>query len=167
MATATVTSGSGDADESDGASGRAPVGAAVRWPGRARQMLAALDGRGAPPAAVVERRRAPRARYSVPATVRLSDASAGPVPTVYVRDVNRWGAGFIVGVRLPVRGKAVVTLAAPQGATVTAACVIRRCREYAPGWFEGTLEFDAEQPALAAEMIWASGVVGPGTTAAA
>ncbi|HLL90571.1 MAG TPA: hypothetical protein VK324_14820 [Tepidisphaeraceae bacterium] len=176
MAAATNT-GSGEAVGSPGhlATGAvAPTVSPARavriahWPSDAKRLLATLDGPGSVPA-VLERRRGPRARYNVAATLEPAEPLALKVPpkTLYVRDINRWGAGFIVGLRLNVRSRAVVALAAPGGATLSVRCVVRRCREYAPGWFEGVLDFDAEQPALAAENVWSTGVAGAPTAAVA
>jgi hypothetical protein len=43
------------------------------------------------------------------------------------------------------RGGKVAFLAA-DGTTVQVACTITRCRQAAPGWFEGSVHFTRDQP---------------------
>jgi hypothetical protein len=59
------------------------------------------------------------------------------------------GLGFITSHRLPLGYGGLVQLPRPDGkGTMTVHCTILRCRETAPGWFEGSVYFNRDQPSL-------------------
>lgn len=93
------------------------------------------------------RRNGPRHRYRVLATLRLfSDQQAAPPWLLYTRDVNPRSLGFVTAHRLPLGYGGVIELAGPVGEPLRIHCTLLRCREAAPGWFEGGVYFNREQP---------------------
>jgi hypothetical protein len=96
-----------------------------------------------------ERRRTKRATYRVRAHLRLfSDQPGDASRVIYTRDVHPRGLGFITPHRLPLGHGGIVELPTPAGKIVSIPCTLLRCREAAPGWFEGSVYFNREQPHL-------------------
>lgn len=94
-----------------------------------------------------ERRETARSPFRTEATLRLfSDLPDTPPWSLYTRDANPRGIGFISSHRLPLGYGGVVELQAPDGNTMQIQCTLIRCREAAPGWYEGALHFNREQP---------------------
>ena len=95
-----------------------------------------------------ERRRDGRAEYRAQARLQLySDMPDTPHWTLYTRDVNPRGAGFITPHRLPLGHGGLIELPTPDGGLVRSIpCTLLRCREAAPGWYEGSLYFNRHQP---------------------
>ena len=116
------------------------------WPPQAELVLSAIEaGRFAGS----NRRGAPRRRFRAKAGLRLfSDVVQAPARTIYTRDVHNRGLGFITPHRLPLGHGGVVELPTEDGGTVSIPCTLLRCREAAPGWFEGSLYFNRDQPGL-------------------
>jgi hypothetical protein len=128
------------------------------WPAQAELVLSALEaGQFAGPGgahtgqAGPNRRALPRRRLRVKAALRLfSDGDHTPPRMLFTRDVHARGLGFITPHRLPLGHGGVVELpTADGGRTVSVACTLLRCREAAPGWFEGSLYFNRDQPEFA------------------
>jgi hypothetical protein len=104
------------------------------------------------------RRALKRVPYRVQARLRLfSDAPTAGAWTLFVRDINARGFGFLTSDRLPLGHGGVVDVPAP-GPVVAGIeqqilqinCTLLRCREAAPGWFEGSIYFNREQPIFSA-----------------
>lgn len=102
------------------------------------------------------RRAVKRVPYRVRGQLRLfSDASAATVRTIYTRDANSRGLGFLTQHRLPLGHGGVVELPTPGPTSLggepvlQVACTLLRCREAAPGWFEGSVYFNREQAVFA------------------
>jgi hypothetical protein len=92
------------------------------------------------------RRRLPRRTYRVPASLRLFSDPPNAAPwTLYVRDVNPQGLGFVTRHRLPLGYGGILTIASPKGRPIRIDCTLLRCREAVQGWFEGSLYFNREQ----------------------
>lgn len=90
---------------------------------------------------------APRYRYRAQAILRLfSDDQATPPWLLYTRDINPRSLGFVTAHRLPLGYGGVIELPGPDGAPMSIHCTLLRCREAAPGWFEGGVYFNREQP---------------------
>ncbi|HEX8916690.1 MAG TPA: hypothetical protein VF796_30350 [Humisphaera sp.] len=122
------------------------------FPPQAELVLSALEaGRGTSPAGP-ERRGLVRRAYRVKAALRLfSDGPDAPPWPLYTRDVHARGMGFITPHRLPLGYGGEVEVPDPAGGpgTVRIPCTLLRCREAAPGWFEGSVYFNRDQPAFA------------------
>ena len=117
------------------------------WPAEVELILSAIEtGRHR----CSNRRGARRIRYRVRGHLRLfSDDAATPPRVIYTRDVHARGLGFITPTRMPLGHGGLVHLPRPNGDTLAVHCTLLRCREAAPGWFEGAVYFNREQPELA------------------
>jgi hypothetical protein len=94
-----------------------------------------------------ERREVSRAPYRVEAYLRLfSDLPDTDPWLIYTRDANDKGLGFITAHRLPLGYGGILDIEAPDGQMLSIQCTLLRCREAAPGWFEGSLYFNRMQP---------------------
>jgi hypothetical protein len=113
----------------------------------------------------VSNRRAHRRHpYRVQGGLRLfSDPPFSSPWLLYTRDVHARGLGFISPHRLPLGYGGSIEFALPAGGTITVNCTLLRCREAAPGWYEGCLYFNREQPGLASAIQDASGESPVGT----
>lgn len=135
-------------------------GRETAWPGQVELILSALETglhrAGGPAGSIAapdeERRLARRTPYRVRAWLRLfSDGRDAPPRPLFTRDVGARGLGFITPQRLPLGYGGLVELAAPDGRAASVHCTLVRCRQAAPGWFEGCLAFNREQPDLVPE----------------
>src|SRR5207247_3004925 len=110
-------------------------------------ILAAMDAASASAAGdSAERRDVTRRSYRVRAELRLfSDAADAATWVLYTRDVHVRGVGFITRHRLPLGYGGKVKLVTPGGRLVKVNCTLIRCRQTAPGWYEGALNFNREQ----------------------
>lgn len=114
------------------------------WPAEADLIISALDAGRA--GGIPDRRRVRRVPYRVPAILRLfSDLPDTDPWTLYTRDIDRRGVGFITRHRLPLGYGGMIRLPLPDGDFLEAHCTLLRCREAAPGWYEGALYFNREQ----------------------
>ena len=125
------------------------------WPPQVDLILSAIEagqyvGPKAPaPASWAERRKSKRASFRVRGRLRLfSDAPGEAGRIIYTRDVHHRGLGFITPHRLPLGHGGVVEIPTPAGKIVSIPCTLLRCREAAPGWYEGSVYFNREQPQL-------------------
>lgn len=92
-----------------------------------------------------DRRRSARAPYRTRASLKLYADPAGAEPrTLYSRDVDRRGMGFITPHLLPLGYGGWVTLRSPDGEEVRIECTIYRCRKTVQGWYEGAVKFHRE-----------------------
>lgn len=92
-----------------------------------------------------QRRLAPRAQYRTRAKLKLYADPAGTPPwTLYTRDADSRGIGFITPHLLPLGYGGWVTLRAPDGGELRLECTIYRCRKTVQGWYEGALKFHRE-----------------------
>jgi hypothetical protein len=105
-------------------------------------LISALDV-GAPR---VDVREQPRNAYRVAARFRLfGDEEAGVDDTLYTRDVDPRGVGFVTRRRLPLGYGGRLEIVTAAGEAMTIPATILRCRECAPGWYEGALAFNRPQ----------------------
>ncbi|HEY2585577.1 MAG TPA: PilZ domain-containing protein [Tepidisphaeraceae bacterium] len=94
-----------------------------------------------------------RQRYRVRGRLRLfSDAPHVKPWTVYTRDVDARGLGFVTPHRLPLGYGGLIELPHPDGGMMTITCTLFRCRQAAPGWYEGAVYFNREQPEFAGDL---------------
>jgi hypothetical protein len=120
-----------------------PAAETSAWPPQVDMIMSSLEA-AAPKAD--ERRLSMRMSYRVLARLELfSDISPAEPWTLYTRDVNARGIGFISARRVPIGHGGVIELVAPNGETAVINCTVFRCREVSPGWFEGAVYFNREQ----------------------
>ncbi len=94
-----------------------------------------------------ERRQLRRYIFRSATTLRLfRDEPSAPPSELYTRDINRRGMGFITRHRLPLGYGGVVILPNQDGTASQIHCTLLRCREAAPGWYEGSVSFSRDQP---------------------
>lgn len=114
------------------------------WPAEVDLIISALEAGRA--TAFADRRGNSRMPYRTHAVVRLfSDLPETDPWTLYTRDMDGRGVGFITRHRLPLGYGGMIRLTLPNGQILEAHCTLLRCREAAPGWFEGALYFNREQ----------------------
>lgn len=111
------------------------------WPAQVELIMSALDTGQFD----ANRRAARRNTYRVKARLRLfSDPPMSSPWLVYTRDIHSRGLGFISAHRLPLGYGGLIELPGPEGGVLTIPCTLSRCREAAPGWYEGSLYFNRE-----------------------
>jgi hypothetical protein len=88
-----------------------------------------------------------RVQYHVVASLQLfSDTPGTARRELYTRDIGPKSMGFITAQRLPLGYGGILELTDPDGQPARIHCTLLRCREVAPGWYEGALYFNREQP---------------------
>jgi hypothetical protein len=121
--------------------------AQARWPAQVELIMSALD---TGQFQAENRRSGRRNPYRVKAKLRLfSDPPLASPWEIYTRDINARGLGFISSHRLPLGYGGLIELPGPEGGVITINCTLYRCREAAPGWYEGSVYFNREQPEFA------------------
>jgi hypothetical protein len=121
------------------------------WPPQAELVLSAIEAgqHSGPRSPGAERRQGRRASFRVRAQLRLYSDNAGePGRAIYTRDIHARGLGFITPHRLPLGHGGLVDLPTPSGKIVSVPCTLLRCREAAPGWYEGSVYFNRDQHGL-------------------
>jgi hypothetical protein len=125
---------------------------AVDHPGEVQQelppevamVMSALD---AGQTCQTERRLTRRTPFRTVTHLRLfRDTAESPGIELFTRDINRRGVGFITRHRLPLGYGGTVMLPSGVRGSQPIPCTLFRCREAAPGWYEGSLGFNREQP---------------------
>ena len=113
------------------------------WPPDVRLVLASLERT---PRVRDDRRAIPRIRYRARAGLKLHSAKGGEPPhELYIRDVNHRGLGFVTAHRLATAHGGALHVPTPSGTIRTIGCVVLRCREVAPGWYEAAVSFNREE----------------------
>ena len=126
----------------------ADAGGGEEWPAEVDLILSAMDS-GRHSASGTERRDQPRLDLRVKGRLRLfSDGPQGGPRVIYTRDAHPRGLGFITPHRLPLGHGGFAEFTGPDGRPRRIQCTLHRCRETAPGWFEGSVHFNREQPEL-------------------
>ena len=124
------------------------TGGGEEWPAEVELILSAMDS-GRHGAAGPDRREQPRLDLRVRGRLRLfSDGPQAGPRVIYTRDAHPRGLGFITAHRLPLGHGGFVEFTGPDGRPRRIQCTLHRCRETAPGWFEGSVHFNREQPEL-------------------
>lgn len=115
-----------------------------KWPPQVDLILSAIDtGQHSK----TNRRDSRRNPYRVRAHLRLfSDPPLSSPWTLYTRDIHARGLGFITPHRLPLGYGGLVEIPGPEGGVLNINCTLLRCRQAAPGWYEGSVYFNREQP---------------------
>lgn len=113
-------------------------------PPEAAMVMSALEAGGR---VLFERRRCRRRVHRTTAMLRLfSDDPTAPPRRLYTRDISRRALGFICNTPLPLSHGGVVEMHDHYGNPISLHCTLLRCRLTAPGWYEGTLYFNRDQP---------------------
>lgn len=123
-----------------------PLGPPVAWPPQVELILSALET-GQHRAHTEQSRKLRRRSYRVLAKLRLFSDSANAAGWIlYTRDVSPRSLGFVTQSRLPLGYGGRIELLLPDGFSSNIECTLLRCRQAAPGWYEGALYFNREQP---------------------
>jgi len=113
------------------------------FPQEVEFIISALE---AAPPPLLERQQVRRSRYRVRAALRLfSDAAERATRILFTRNVSPKAMAFLCEYALPLSHGGVLHVPTPGGALLSAACTILRCREAAPGWYEGAVYFNRPQ----------------------
>ncbi len=116
------------------------------WPAEVEFILSALEA-GPMPAA--ERQRLPRLKHRVEASLSLFSDAQDTLPTLlYVRHVNIKALGFLTDRQLPLSHGGLLRVPSIDGRNLAIYCTILRCRQAAPGWYEGAVYFNRPQSAF-------------------
>lgn len=119
------------------------VVALEQWPAQVDLVMSALETGKFQSS---DRRGLNRRRYNVCASLRLfCDSQETPARPLFIRDVGHRGLGFVSSQRLPLGYGGLVEVPMPNGLSRSVHCTLLRCRQAAPGWFEGALSFTREQ----------------------
>jgi hypothetical protein len=99
-----------------------------------------------------DRHHVARTSYRVRATLKLfSDQADVPPTLLYVRDVSTQAAGFLSARPVTLSHGGIMRIRSRKGEMMQVYCTVLRCREAAPGWYEGAVYFNREQGALGVE----------------
>ena len=113
------------------------------WPKELDFILSALEAGGLETS---DQRRGARVPYRVVGLLKLySDTDGSAARAIYTRDVCPRSLGFMTRHRLPLGYGGIVELTDKNGEKVQLDCTLLRCREAAPGWFEGAMYFNRRQ----------------------
>ena len=120
-----------------------------QWPAQVDLVMSALDA-GQYRQDAPDRRSAARKPLRVCAVLRLFSDPPGTVPwKLYTRDVHARGLGFITPHQLPLGHGGKIEIPGEGGEIREVACTLLRCRQAAPGWYEGSLYFNRLQSCFA------------------
>lgn len=114
------------------------------WPPDADLICSAMEAAWRP--GDRQRRRESRRPHRVMAQLMVR-SEPDPV-RIYTRDCDATHLAFIAERPMPLGYACTVEFGAPDGSLMNAACVVQRCRECVPGWFEGVLRFNRPIPSL-------------------
>lgn len=115
------------------------------WPRDVDLIISALHAAGRD---AHDRRGSTRRRHRVIAQLSLFCNLGEPPTRLFVRDCTDRHLGFIAEAPVPLGYGGTVDLQRVDQAPLSIACVVHRCRECLPGWFEGALHFNRVQTEL-------------------
>lgn len=116
-----------------------------QWPRDVDLIISALHAAGSQS---MGRRLQPRRRHRVIAWLSLFCNTDQRPNQLYVRDCTAHHLGFITAQPVPLGYGGNVEFLGPDQQPLSIACVVHRCRECVPGWYEGALRFNRSQPDL-------------------
>jgi len=124
------------------------------FPREVEFVISALE---AGPCPIAERQKLRRTPYRTRSLLKLySDPPQSPAALLYTRSINRQAVGFLTDRHLTLSHGGVLRMPAPDGKTMDVACTVLRCREVAPGWYEGAVYFNRQQAMFDAEELAAT-----------
>jgi hypothetical protein len=114
------------------------------FPAEVEFLMSAMEAGPRPEA---ERQQQKRSRYRARAALRLFSDQPGAMPAIlFTRTVNTQAVGFVTARRLTLSHGGLLRLPDPgRDRILEAYCTVLRCRDAAPGWFEGAVYFNREQ----------------------
>jgi hypothetical protein len=119
------------------------------WPAEVEFIVSALQAAQTSSGDGTDSRSLSRMAYRVRASLKLFSDSTDMAPwQLFTREVSIRGLGFLSRQWLPLSHGGWVELPAPDGQMMRVGCTVLRCHEVAPGWFEGAVYFNREQPAF-------------------
>jgi len=125
--------------------------ATAPFPAEVEFVISALE---AGPKPLIDRQKAKRSQYRVRATLKLFSDPPGSKPALlYTRNVTSQALAFLTNEVLTLSHGGILRIPSPSGEIVKINCTVLRYREAAPGWFEGALYFNREQPFFSAEAM--------------
>jgi hypothetical protein len=121
-----------------------------RFPREVEFVISAIE---AGPRPLVDRQAIPRMRHRVKAFLRLfSDGPDAVTRVLYTRQASVAGLGFLTNRPLPLSHGGVISVPGPDGQIIEVACTVLRCRQAAPGWYEGAVYFNRAQSLFEAPL---------------
>jgi len=121
------------------------------FPAEVEFMISALE---AGPKPVIDRQKERRTQYRVRATLKLfSDPPEAKPALLYTRNVTTHALAFLTNDVLTLSHGGILRIPTPSGEIVKINCTVLRYREAAPGWFEGAVYFNREQPFFSADAM--------------
>jgi hypothetical protein len=118
--------------------------ATAPFPHEVEFMISALE---AGPRPLIDRQKVKRAQYRVRATLKLfSDPPDARPALLFTRNVTTQALAFLTADALTLSHGGILRIPTPSGEIIQINCTVLRCREAAPGWFEGAVYFNREQP---------------------
>ena len=127
------------------------TGAAAPFPAEVEFVISARE---AGPKPLIDRQKARRSQYHVRASLRLfSDAPDAKPALIYVRNVTSQALAFLTNDVLTLSHGGILQILSPSGEILKINCTVLRYRECAPGWFEGAVYFNREQPIFSADSM--------------
>lgn len=117
--------------------------ATAPFPADVEFVISALE---AGPRPIIDRQKMKRSLYRVRATLKLfSDPPEARPALLYTRNVTRQALAFLTADVLTLSHGGLLRIPTPSGEIIQINCTVLRCREAAPGWFEGAVYFNREQ----------------------
>ena len=116
------------------------------WPADVDLILSALEAAD-PRVGHSRQSRRRRMRVLARLSLFLSPLDEGPI-RLFTRDADDRHLGFIAESPLPLGFGGTVELVAPGGELMSIGCLVYRCRECVPCWYEGVLNFNRPQPSF-------------------
>jgi hypothetical protein len=125
--------------------------ATAAFPAEVEFMISALE---AGPKPLIDRQKEKRSQYRVRATLKLfSDVPDAKPALLYTRNVTSQALAFLTNDMLTLSHGGILLIPSPSGGILKINCTVLRYREAAPGWFEGAVYFNREQPFFSAEAM--------------
>jgi hypothetical protein len=113
------------------------------FPTEVEFVISALE---AGPKPAQDRQKLKRTAYRVRAALRLfSDAPESVASLLFTRHVNPQAVGFLTNRHLPLSHGGILYIPSPDQRMLQIYCTVLRCREAAPGWYEGAAYFNRQQ----------------------
>ena len=127
------------------------------FPSDVEFMISALEAGPKPP---IDRQKFKRVKYRVRSLLRLySEGAEAPPILMYTRNISNQAVGFLCPRLLPLSHGGIVMIPNLNGDLEKIACVVLRCREAAPQWYEGALHFVRAQLSFDADHMYSMGLV--------